>query len=126
MEVLDKIDAPAFGMRDMELLGMFAGQAALAIEMSQGMELLGDALVRGLKELLPQSEGGRSSELLAALDVPPDPDQRNDLLQLAVLLNEFGRLGEEERRTALKVLAAFNEYGQTRRRVGRGRAGYER
>jgi GAF domain-containing protein len=122
MEVLDKIDAPAFGMQDMELLGMFAGQAALAIEMSQQLEQLGDALVSGLKELVAAAPDGGSSELLAAFDEPPDPAQRNDLLQLAGLLNEFSQLGEEERKTALKVLAAFGEYGQSRRRVGR-RAG---
>jgi len=120
MEVLDKIDAPAFGMQDMELLGMFARQAALAIEMSQQVEGLGDALVAGLKELLPQVEEGGSSELLAALEEPPDPAQRKDLLQLATLLNEFSQLGAEERKTALRILAAFNEYGQSRHRVGRG------
>jgi GAF domain-containing protein len=122
MEVLDKIDAPAFGMQDMELLGIFAGQAALAIEMSQQVERLGDALVSGLKELLPQPEEGGPSELLAALEEPPDPAERPDVLQLATLLNEFSQLGEEERKAALKVLAAFNEYGQTRRRTVRGPA----
>jgi transcriptional regulator with GAF, ATPase, and Fis domain len=119
MEVLDKIDAPAFGMQDMELLGMFAGQAALAIEMSQQLEQLGDAMISGLKELVPPPLDGGSSELLAAFDKPPDPARRNDLLQLAGLLNEFSQLGDEERRTALRVLAVFSEYGQTRRRVGR-------
>ena len=119
MEVLDKIDAPAFGMQDMELMGMFAGQAALAIEMSQQLEQLGDALISGLKELVPPPLDGGSSELLAALDQPPEQARRNDLLQLARLLNEFSQLGEEERRTALRVLAVFSEYGQTRRRVGR-------
>jgi GAF domain-containing protein len=119
MEVLDKIDAPAFGMQDMELLGIFAGQAALAIEMSQQLEQLGDALISGLKELVPPPLDDGASELLAALDKPPDPARRNDLLQLARLLNEFSQLGEEERRTALRVLAVFGEYGQTLRRFGR-------
>ena len=35
MEVLDKIEAASFGMQDMELLGIFAHQAALAIEQAQ-------------------------------------------------------------------------------------------
>jgi hypothetical protein len=119
MEVLDKIDAPAFGMQDMELLAMFARQAALAIEMSQNLEHLGAALVSGLKELASPPHDGGPSKLWAAFDKPRDPARRNDLLQLARLLNEFSRLGEEERRTALKVLAALGEYGQTRHQVGR-------
>ena len=119
MEVLDKLDAPAFGMQDMELLAMFARQAALAIEMSQQLEHLGDALISGLKELVPPPEDGGPGQLSAALDAPPDPARRDDLLQLARLLNAFSQLGEEERGLALKVLAAFSEYGQTRRRVGR-------
>jgi GAF domain-containing protein len=35
MEVLDKIDAASFDMRDMDLMGLFAQQAAMAIEQSQ-------------------------------------------------------------------------------------------
>ncbi len=51
MEVLDKIDAASFGMQDMEIMGLFAQQAALAIEQSQQMEEIGDALLHGLKQL---------------------------------------------------------------------------
>jgi GAF domain-containing protein len=120
MEVLDKIDAPSFGMQDMDLLGIFAGQAALAIEMSQGLESLDNALTVGLKKVV-QSEGANLSDDLAAiLEEAPDASRRNDLLEMAALLNEFSRLGEEERKIGLKVLAAFAEYGRTRRRPGRG------
>ena len=52
MEVLDKIDAPSFGMQDMELLGIFARQAAIAIHQSQQYEQIGEALVRGIDELI--------------------------------------------------------------------------
>lgn len=120
MEVLDKIDAPAFGMQDMELLGIFARQAALAIEMSQGLERLGAALVEGLKGLAGPSAGDPADALLTALAARPAGPAREDLWALAALLNEFSRLGEDERQTALKVLGAFAEYGQTRRRSLRG------
>jgi GAF domain-containing protein len=122
MEVLDKIDAPSFGMQDMELLGLFARQAALAIELSQQMERLSDALVLGLKRLAQTPGESGSGELMAAFDLPPDPSQRGDLMQLAAQLNEFTQLGEEERKTALKILAAFGEYAQVRRRSSRGAA----
>jgi GAF domain-containing protein len=114
MEVLDKLDAPTFGIQDMELLGIFARQAALAIEMSQGLEQLGETFVAGLKEL------SASGELATFLLETPDPSGRDDLLAMAALLNQFSRMGEEERKTALKVLAAFAEYTHTRRRSGRG------
>ena len=52
MEVLDKISASSFGLQDMELLGMFAQQAALAIDQSQNFDRLGEALVLGLKRLV--------------------------------------------------------------------------
>ena len=51
MEVLDKISAPSFGMRDMELLALFAKQAALAIAQSQQSERMAEALLLGLREI---------------------------------------------------------------------------
>ena len=117
MEVLDKIDAPAFGMQDMELLGIFAGQAALAIEMSQGLERLGDALAEGLKRIAQSYGVSPSGELAAILDTPV-AGPGNEMLKLADLLNEFGRLGEDEQRTALKILTAFAEYGRSVRPAG--------
>jgi GAF domain-containing protein len=118
MEVLDKIDAASFGMQDMELLGIFAGQAALAIEMSQALEQLGETMIISLKKLASSPET-TSGELMAVLESAPEAARRDDLLHLAELINDFSRLGDEERKTGLKVLAAFAEYAQTRRTPGR-------
>jgi GAF domain-containing protein len=120
MEVLDKIDAPSFGMQDMELLGMFAHQAALAIDQAQSIEHLGDALVEGLKRLASSAAEPRPESLLAALEGVPDSAAQHDLLELAGLLNDFSRLGESERRTCLKILAAFGEYARSQRRPAPG------
>lgn len=120
MEVLDKIDAPSFGMQDMELLGIFARQAALAIDQAQSIERLGEVLVMGLKRLALSDPGQPSGSLLAALEAKPDLAIRNDLLELADLLSEFSRLGEAERRTCLQILSAFGEYGRSQRRSVRG------
>jgi hypothetical protein len=126
MEVLDKIDAASFGMQDMELLGLFASQAAIAIEMSFQLEQVGDTLVAGLKKLAWLCQDGGDSELADMFEQPPDPLQRADLLKLAALMSEFSQMGEEARKTALKVLAAFCEYGKSQRRsrreAGRGAA----
>jgi GAF domain-containing protein len=120
MEVLDKIDAHSFGMQDMELMGIFARQAALAIDQAQGIDRLGEALVLSLKRLVLSDPEQPSGSLLEALETKPDPATQNDLLELADLLNEFSRLGEAERRTCLKILSAFGEYGRSQRRSIRG------
>jgi GAF domain-containing protein len=120
MEVLDKINAPSFGMQDMELLGLFARQAALAIEQAQTLENLDEALILGLKQLAAANAEPLSDSLLAALQSKPEPDTQKDLIKLAELLNEFSRMGEAERVTVLKILTAFAEYHQNQRRLSKG------
>jgi GAF domain-containing protein len=120
MEVLDKIDAPSFGMQDMELLGMFAHQAALAIDQAQSIEHLGDALVESLKRLASSAAEQPPHSLLAALEDASHSPAQHDLLELAGLLSDISRLGESERRTCLKVLAAFGEYARSQRRPAAG------
>jgi GAF domain-containing protein len=120
MEVLDKINAPSFGMQDMELLGLFARQAALAIDQAQSIEHLDEALLLSLKRLAASDVEHPSDNLLAALDAKPDAGSQNDLQKLAELLNEFSRMGEAERAMELKILTSFAEYAQNQRRVSVG------
>lgn len=122
MEVLDKINAPAFGMQDMELLGLFARQAALAIDQAQSIENLGNAMLLSLKRLAASSEGQPAERLMAALEGRQDAESQGDLLKLVEQLNEFSRMGEAEREMALSILAAVAEYGQNQRRLSRGDA----
>ena len=120
MEVLDKIEAPSFGMHDMELLGLFARQAALAIDQAQGIQNISETLLLSLRRLAASDPNQPSKSLLAALDRQPDPDNQKALLQLADHLNEFSRMGEAERGVVLKILAAFAEYSQNQRRLSMG------
>jgi GAF domain-containing protein len=124
MEVLDKIDGASFGMRDIELLGIFAGQAALAIEQSQQMDGIGEALVIGLRRLAASDPAAGTPELLAALEQESASDaaeagssQARDILALADLFNNIGALGEAERRACLQILAAFATYARSRKRT---------
>lgn len=116
MEVLDKISAPSFGMQDMELLGFFAHQAAIAIHQSQIYELLGEALVRGLKDILSHDPKYGASTFDQMLNQADEVDEslRRDLLELSKLLNAIIAMGESERRMCLQILAAFNEYISSR------------
>jgi transcriptional regulator with GAF, ATPase, and Fis domain len=120
MEVLDKINAPSFGMQDMELLSLFARQAAIAIDQAQIIENLSGALVTSLKRLAASDPELPMDNLIAALNTSIDPTSQNDLLKLVELLNEFSRMGEAERETGLKILATFAEYNQHKQRLNRG------
>ena len=121
MEVLDKIQEASFGLQDMELLGMFARQAALAIDQSQQFERLEEALVLGLKRLATADLTAESSELLSALErAHRQQPQALELLALADLFNQFSSLGSAERQVCLKVLKAFAEYSSSTSRVSGG------
>jgi len=118
MEILDKIDATSFGMQDMELLGMFAQQAAIAIDLSQQMENIEKALTRGLRRLVTADSSQDSTELLSILENPQiNKGTVQDLLELADLFNEISALGEAERKACLQVLKVFAEYRRSTRRL---------
>lgn len=111
MEVLDKISAPSFGMQDMELLGLFARQAAIAIHQSQQYDQIGAALVQGIKQLVAADPTAESAEIFRALEEDTGDDARaRDLLALANLFNAVSELGEAERQTGLQILTAFGDY----------------
>lgn len=113
MEVLDKINAPSFGMQDMELLGIFARQAAIAIHQSQQFGLLNESLVRGIKRLAGEEI---SSDLSSAMENVAEGDEARqlDVLALADLFNAISRLGGAERSTCLQVLRVFAEYARSK------------
>jgi len=114
MEVLDKIDAAAFGLQDMELLGVFAQQAALAIHQSQQYDKISGALVHGLRELVAQQceLEQRPAAVLAALNACAIDEQApgTDLNELAALFYAISARGPAERKACLQILAAFGAY----------------
>jgi GAF domain-containing protein len=111
MEVLDKIDAASFGVKDMELLGMFAQQAALAIDQSQQISNIKEALVLGLQRLVDKDDTMDSAELISVLEDSLDESNNvPDLLELADLFKEISALGEPERKACLQVLNVFADY----------------
>ena len=117
MEVLDKINATSFGMQDLELLGMFAHQAAIAIDQSQRMDQIKSELVLGLKRLMMDKSTPGSAELLSVLDETSDSKASADLLTLADLFYEISELGEAEQKACLQVLRVFAEYQRSLRRT---------
>lgn len=116
MEVLDKIDAPAFGMQDMDLLGVFALQAAMAIEQSRQLEDLGTALLAGIGEILVSDGEARPSDLVSVLqdEGTRQPGGRGEMMELAGLFLEISRAGDAEKRACLQILTAFRDYLNSR------------
>jgi hypothetical protein len=98
-------------MQDMELLGMFAQQAALAIDQSQQISNVEEALILGLIKLVNADPAQESAEILSVLEDSLDEKNRiPDLLELADLFKEISALGESERKACLQVLNVFAEY----------------
>ncbi len=115
MEVLDKIDAPAFGLEDMQLLGVFARQAALAIHQSQQFDRLGAQLWEGLQQLMAADPNAPPVELLEVLRPAGEAaGLEDDLLELASLFYTLSAAGPAERQACLKMLGGFADYVRAR------------
>jgi GAF domain-containing protein len=116
IEVLDKIDAPSFGMQDMELLGIFARQAAVAIRASVHQQRLGQALLAGIQRLVEGGAVPELSELERVLVESEDSGGTAQILALADILGSLGRLGSAEREACIRVLTIVTGYAQSRSR----------
>lgn len=111
IEVLDRRADGGSGARDMELLALFARQAALAIENSRVFSDLGRALFEALKHVA--DEDLRSAlETVAREGGLPSPE----LAQLAAHFNELSRMGPEERVAATRMVGEFVAYMRARAR----------
>ncbi|MFN2138789.1 MAG: GAF domain-containing protein [Candidatus Promineifilaceae bacterium] len=117
LEVLDKIDAASFGLQDMELMGLFARQAALAIEQAQRLEQAGEALRSGLQRIAAEEGLAEDGPLRVALAERTPSASAADIQVLAELFNDINALGSAERQAAIKILSALAELGRSKRQV---------
>jgi GAF domain-containing protein len=111
MEVLDKVNAASFGMQDMDLLGIFAHQAAIAIHQAQQYDRLGEALLGGLRRLVNEEQ---SPELAQALNEVETQGLDDNLLAIADQLNALSQLGESEQQLCLDLLSSFGNYARSK------------
>jgi GAF domain-containing protein len=107
IELLDQRDDPPAGRRDMELLGLFANQAAMAIEASRVFSSLGQALFQAVGLA---AAGDR--DLAAALDDQAGraPGPAADLAELAGAFARLGQVGPAERAAATRLVREFLVY----------------
>jgi GAF domain-containing protein len=113
IEVLDRDPQAGVRAQEMELLGLFAQQAALAIENSRIFRDLGQTL---LSALARAAEG--DEPLGAALERASEDERPADaeIAEMALLFAELGHMGTEERKAALRMLDGFASYARAAKR----------
>jgi GAF domain-containing protein len=112
IEVLDRHGHSEPDSRDMELLGVFARQAALAIESGRVFSDLARALLEAAgKAAGDETELGDELRMLAR----HAPQPRADYAELAALWHELGQLGPDERRTVTRVASELVSYLRSHR-----------
>ena len=110
IEVLDRAEHRAATNRDMELLGVFAAQAALAIESSTVFNDLGRFLLEAWAGASTDTE--LADRLRRHASTAPQP--RRDMAEIAGLFYELGQSSASERRLAARVLREVLAYTRDR------------
>jgi GAF domain-containing protein len=123
LELLDKAGATGFSADDMAALGLFASQAAVAIEQSRTHRNLA-ALVGEVMASLAEARGelGHGLEQRArtfARSIEENADYRQ-ALELAQLVREIIWQGEHELQACRTILRGFTEYLRSRPALGGG------
>jgi GAF domain-containing protein len=126
VELFDKLDGQPFTPTDMELLGQFASEAAVAIEQSRvvrDLTLLFRVILSGL---LPG--GSEEDALRNALEThaaefterTAQSEQYREALQITQLVSDISAHGPAARQLARQVLASVAEYLRSQASVHAG------
>ncbi|HWP28178.1 MAG TPA: GAF domain-containing protein [Chloroflexota bacterium] len=116
VELFDKANGQPFTAADMELLGQFASQAAVAIEQSRIVRDLTQLFSAVLQGLLP---GGSEEEALrralethaaAFTERTVQSEWYRETLQITHLVSEISRHGPEARHLCQQILASVAAY----------------
>jgi len=117
LQLLDRDGGSPFSAADMETLGRFANQAAVAIQQSRSVRTL-SALLRAALTNLDEGGGDLLSRAAAFADRLEDSPDYRETLDLAAMVGEIARRGDEGRRLALDVTRAITAYLRGQRRYG--------
>jgi GAF domain-containing protein len=111
IEVLDRAGGGRDDRRDMQLLGVFAEQASLAIENSRVFSRLGQALFEAASE-------ATDGDLRAAFEriAQSTPGPNAELSSIARLFHDLGAAGEDELRLVTRICSQVLAYVRTSRR----------
>jgi signal transduction protein with GAF and PtsI domain len=113
LEVFDKEGATGFSSDDMEILSLFAELAAIAIEQSRNYGNLGAFIGEVLGSLTPATADAapaiRQSVQTLATNLEGGPAYQR-ALQIARLVQDIGRFGDDELRVCQTMLQGFADY----------------
>jgi GAF domain-containing protein len=118
LQLLDKHSAPSFTMRDMELLAVFAAQAASAIAATRVQRDLPTLLAESLRQLEPGMDQRQLEALVGAAARDLDTDEESPFWALVDEVSRLRGLGESELdlvHDILKVVAEHREHRPLRR-----------
>ncbi len=118
LQVLDKRAAPSFSLRDMELLAVFANQAATAIEASKVQRdttrLLRTAIVAVADDAL---DAAAVEDLVGAATSGLDPDDATPFWSLVELLTRARSMSDRELLLVTEILAVVARVNARPRRA---------
>jgi GAF domain-containing protein len=119
LELLDKRDAQSFTPADMDALGLFANQAAVAIELSRTQSNLTSLIAEALIALGGGANSLRQPMLerarILAAGIENDAEYRW-ALDVASLVQEISKYGENERQACHTIVRGFADYLRARSR----------
>jgi hypothetical protein len=122
LQVLDKRSTATFDLRDMELIGVFAAQAATAIAVTRAQRelplLLRSAFARASGDALTDDQ---LNALVSAASTDLDLDGDTPFWSLADQVAQLRGLGESELSLVSEILGALAAHAATRRARSRYR-----
>ena len=121
LQVLDKRSSPTFSLRDMELLGVFAGQATVAIAAARVQRDTSRLLRTVFSEIEPDLTDEQADALVAAATAGLDPDDEAPFWRIVDQVARLRALSDREIDLVaqiLEVVAGHAERSQ-RGRIGR-------
>jgi GAF domain-containing protein len=117
LQVLDKRSSATFSLRDMELLAVFAAQAAAAIRATRvqhdSARLLG-AVLRDLAD--DELDEGQVATLVSAAAEDLDSDADSPFWQLVDRVSRLRSMGEQEMRLVAEILLVVATHSEAMRR----------
>ena len=119
LQVLDKQGSPTFSLRDMELLGVFAGQATVAIGAARVQRDTARLLRAVLGDLDPSLDAAATETVVSAATVDLDPDEEAPFWRLVDHVARLRGLTDRELTLVADILAVLADRAAPR-------SGYDR
>ena len=121
LQVLDKRGSPTFSLSDMELLGVFAGQATVAIGAARVQRDTERLLRSVLTQLGPDLDDGQVEDLVAAATVDLDVDDDAPFWRLVDQVAHMRSLTDRETALLTDILEVVAVHAGRARRPRAGR-----